>query len=85
MSFILMPPPVATPHVHRVTDEKTFAFKTLLRQSGYPEMRAIQVRLRDGLLILRGNVSSYHMKQVAQEAIRPLAFGLRIKNEIHVH
>ncbi len=91
MSLMLMPPPVATlkppaaiPHAHPFVDEKTRAFETRIRQTGYQEMRGIKVRLRDGLVTLRGNVTSYYMKQVAQEAIRPLAIGLHINNEIEV-
>lgn len=36
------------------------------------------------LVVLKGTVESYFLKQLALEAIRPLAIGLRIENELNV-
>lgn len=92
MSLSLMPLAVAPPTTHvttqpvpKIADEKTLAFEELLRETDYRDLRKIKVRLRDGRIILRGNVPSYFMKQVAQEAVRPLAIGLEIRNEIRVN
>jgi hypothetical protein len=37
-----------------------------LQDSSYPELRTIDCDFVDGVLTLRGRVSSFHMKQVAQ-------------------
>lgn len=57
-----------------------------LDASVYPEVRHIQcgvrkVRLEEYTVVLSGRVSSFYMKQVAQEAIRN---GCVITNELEV-
>lgn len=91
MSLSLMPPslaapttPVMTAPIQKIAHEKTRAFEGLIQKKGYRDLRNIEVRLRDGWVILRGEAPSYYMKQVAQEAVRPLAIGLQIRNEITV-
>ena len=43
-----------------------------LRKSGYHELQLVSCEFHEGVLTLRGRVSSYHLKQVAQELIRHL-------------
>ncbi len=38
----------------------------------------------EGDLVLRGHVTSYHHKQLAQEAFRPLLAQGRIRNELRI-
>jgi len=44
----------------------------------------IRCEFREGLLLLRGRVSSYYQKQVAQEAVRRLDAVDQIENQIVV-
>ncbi|MGE3408793.1 MAG: hypothetical protein AB7I37_18385 [Pirellulales bacterium] len=43
-----------------------------LRRSGYAELVGIECLFCQGKLTLRGNVSSFYLKQVAQTAVRGL-------------
>ena len=52
-----------------------------LDASHYSEIRRIQCRTNGHIVVLTGTVSSYHLKQLAQEAIRN---GCCIQNELEV-
>jgi hypothetical protein len=74
---------------HRLTplsddQEKKAVFYSALRGTGYGELARVQLSLDDVQVELSGEVSSYFLKQLAQETIRPLAIGLRIVNHLHV-
>lgn len=43
-----------------------------LGQNVHTQKRKITADEEDGVVVLRGSVSSYYLKQMAQEAIRPL-------------
>ena len=43
--------------------------KCRLRQSCYPEVRGVACDSHEGVLTLRGRVSSYYMKQVVQTVV----------------
>tara|TARA_R110002049_G_scaffold50370_3_gene143112 strand:+ start:155630 stop:156226 length:597 start_codon:yes stop_codon:yes gene_type:complete len=64
--------------------EKLEQFQSALANSGHHELTRVRVILDDDALRLCGQVSSYFMKQVAQETVRPLAIGLRIENQVRV-
>ena len=51
-------------------DLSTNAACRLLLSSMYREVRGLACETCDGILILRGQVSSWHQKQVAQETVR---------------
>jgi len=53
------PAPCQPPNVARLAQKR-------LQDSSYPELRTIDCDFVDGVLTLRGRVSSFHMKQVAQ-------------------
>jgi len=55
-----------------------------LRNSGHRELKEIQIGLEGNTVTLRGTVSTFYRKQVAQEAIRRHASGLRIVNQLKV-
>ena len=49
-----------------------------------PTRPHLTCEFREGLLLLRGRVSSYYHKQVAQEAVRRLEDVDRVVNQIEV-
>jgi hypothetical protein len=50
----------------------------------YHALRRVSCEYRDGILTLRGRLPSYYLKQVAQEAVAPVAGVDRIVNCIEV-
>ena len=55
-----------------------------LRQSGYHELHLISCEFHEGVLTLRGRISSFHLKQVAQELIRQLDGSEEVNNRLEV-
>ncbi len=60
-----------------------------LRRSSYPELGRLQCELREDTLILRGTVSRFFLKQMAQVLVgqvlvEKLSDDLNIDNQIHV-
>ena len=49
----------------------------------YP-LRMLQVESQGDALLIRGRVSSYYHKQLAQEAVRSVASGIELINSVHV-
>ncbi len=68
------------PHLARCVTQAT----TLLAEQPYfrSRMRQIRVELSNEGLVLLGTLSSFYLKQMAQETLRPL--GLPISNQIRV-
>ncbi|MEM9644425.1 MAG: hypothetical protein AAF989_05490 [Planctomycetota bacterium] len=69
--------------------EKTITFNDLIRQTGNRglaevEATLVQAPAAEATVVLRGRVSSYYLKQLAQETIRPMAIGMEIRNELQV-
>ena len=54
------------------------------RSSSYSELRTIQCESRDDVLILRGRVSTFFMKQLAQERIRSIKGVNAVINDLQV-
>jgi osmotically-inducible protein OsmY len=54
-----VPTPSPAPNIARLAQKR-------LQESSYSELRNIDCDFAEGVLILRGRVSSFHMKQVAQ-------------------
>jgi osmotically-inducible protein OsmY len=52
--------------------------------SPYRELLGIECDLRDGVLILRGRVSSFYIKQIAQSAVFSLENVREIDNRLEV-
>jgi osmotically-inducible protein OsmY len=48
------------------------------------DLRALQVDVVDGSLLLSGRVETFYHKQLAQEAVRQFAAGVRLVNEVAV-
>jgi osmotically-inducible protein OsmY len=55
-----------------------------LDHSPYRELLGIDCELRDGVLILRGRVSSYYIKQIAQSAVFSLENVRELDNRLEV-
>jgi len=60
------------------------AARRLLLSSEYREVRALACETCEGILVLRGQVSSWHQKQVAQEILRHLSGIRKIVNNVEV-
>jgi len=60
------------------------AAQSRLRTSGYHQLRLISCEFHEGVLTLRGHVSSFHLKQVAQTLIRTMAGVGEINNRLEV-
>jgi osmotically-inducible protein OsmY len=61
------------------------AAKQRLGALWYPELRQIACEYHEGVLTLRGIVSSYFMKQMAQSAIQSINGVEEISNRLEVH
>ncbi len=55
-----------------------------LCSSPYMAIRSVSCDFKNGVLLLRGRLPSFHHKQMAQEAVRPLAGVGQIVNAIEV-
>jgi hypothetical protein len=56
----------------------------LLSSSTNPELRRLSVRETDDEIRITGSVSSFYLKQMAQESIRPAIEGRRLVNKVEV-
>jgi hypothetical protein len=55
-----------------------------LRNSGYQELHLVSCDLHEGVLTLRGRVSSFYLKQVAQTLICGLDTVAEVNNRLEV-
>jgi osmotically-inducible protein OsmY len=55
-----------------------------LRTSNYGELHLVSCEFHEGLLTLRGHVSSFHLKQLAQTLVRDLDGVGEINNRLEV-
>jgi len=55
-----------------------------LANSGYAPLATLDCQVDDGVIILRGIVNSFYLKQVAQESVRRLGVADRIENRVTV-
>jgi osmotically-inducible protein OsmY len=60
------------------------AASAVLAKSAVPELRKLRVDESSNELQLHGRVRSYYHKQLAQEAVLPLAGQLRVVNHVDV-
>jgi len=64
--------------------EELVRLKAGLSQSRYPQVREVDISLTSKGVVLTGTVSSFYMKQMAQETLRSLNGDHRICNELKV-
>ena len=55
-----------------------------LRQSPIPALRKLAVEEADDTVVISGNVSSYYLKQLAQETLRTAVGHRRLLNRVEV-
>jgi hypothetical protein len=56
-----------------------------LRSSRYPALKTVSCDYQDGVLVLRGRLPSYYLKQIAQEVVAHQVKGVgRLDNQIQV-
>jgi osmotically-inducible protein OsmY len=55
-----------------------------LRATGYPCLRAVEVAVCGRLVVLRGRVPSYYMKQLAQAAALDVEGVPELRNDVEV-
>jgi osmotically-inducible protein OsmY len=58
--------------------------ESCLRRNPYLALKNVSCDGRDGVLVLRGCLPTYYLKQVAQEAVAHLEGLKRIENQIQV-
>jgi hypothetical protein len=68
----------------RVNQSPADAAQRIFRESPYHSIRDLQCSFRDGVLVIAGRVSSYHLKQLAQIAVLHLDGVRRINNLVEV-
>ena len=57
---------------------------TLLRENPVNDLRRLEVQESELEIVISGIVSSYYLKQMAQEAVRPALGGRRLRNQVIV-
>jgi hypothetical protein len=55
-----------------------------LRQSPIPALRKLSIEETDAAVVICGTVSSYYLKQLAQETIMPVLAGRELHNRVAV-
>lgn len=55
-----------------------------LRRSPLPALRKLSLEETDALVVINGRVSSYYLKQLAQEAVMPVLGGRELRNRVAV-
>jgi hypothetical protein len=55
-----------------------------LKQSAHPALRYLRVEETEQSIIISGRVSSYYLKQLAQETIMPVRGALALVNRVIV-
>jgi hypothetical protein len=55
-----------------------------LHRNPIPVLRLLQVEETEAEVVLAGTVTSYYLKQLAQEAVLPLLGGRRLHNRVAV-
>ena len=55
-----------------------------LRRSPLPALRKLSLEETDCVVVINGRVSSYYLKQLAQEAVMPALGGRELRNRVAV-
>jgi len=56
----------------------------MLRESPIPALRRLLIEETEAIVLIKGKVPSYYLKQMAQEAIMPLLDGRVLDNRVLV-
>jgi hypothetical protein len=55
-----------------------------LRRSPIPALRKLSLEETDDVVVINGRVSTYYLKQLAQEAVMPALGGRELRNRVAV-
>lgn len=66
------------------TTECTVSPRELLRENPVADLRRLDIAESENEVVLSGIVTSYYLKQMAQETIRPALAGRQLKNQLLV-
>jgi hypothetical protein len=55
-----------------------------LKRSAHPALRQLSVEETESAIVITGRVSSYYLKQLAQETVMPLRDGRELHNRVAV-
>jgi hypothetical protein len=55
-----------------------------LRQSSHPSLRALAIEETENAIVISGRVSSYYLKQLAQEVLLQMRDGRELVNRVTV-
>ena len=64
--------------------EWVYEARQVLRATGYPQFRSIEVMITDGIATIRGTVPTYYLKQMAQSVLMDLEGVRAVQNELAV-
>lgn len=67
-----------------LTEAEVARAQESMHSSPYPSLRKVVCERRGHVLVLRGHVESFHLKQVAQETVRRLGRQHLIANDLTV-
>lgn len=56
----------------------------MFREPSYRRLRNVEVTIEDDHVLLSGTVSSYYLKQMAQERVRQVCPTMRLRNHVVV-
>ena len=76
--------PALDPRVDIQIDDKVHAIRRAISNLRNNGLTRVHVAIDDGAVLLTGTVSSFYLKQIAQEAVRPCLIGMRLVNELQV-
>jgi osmotically-inducible protein OsmY len=65
-------------------DDVTEEVTTALSATGRPSLRRLEVAASEGRIVLRGRVTSYYLKQLAQAAALAVPAVAQLLNEVEV-
>jgi osmotically-inducible protein OsmY len=60
------------------------AIQYAFQHTGRSWLLHLNVEVREGCVVLRGDVPNFHIKQLAQETVRAVPGVAGLKNELHV-
>ncbi len=55
-----------------------------LKRSAHPALRQLEVEENESTIVISGRVSSYYLKQLAQETIMPVRGARELRNQVTV-
>ena len=56
----------------------------ILRESPYHQLRNVRCEFCDGVVVLHGQVPSFHLKQLAQSVVQSLEEDVKVDNRLEV-